>query len=194
MSLVIAFVGAKGAAMAGDMREIAFQGDKISKEKLENELYSGAIATNDELDKRAEELGVKIWVQDNKSKITQRHGVLVGEVASIEGGVVRKRRVYASAGNYLLAEIVGSKTKVTDRGSSAFVVLGNKITQEIAYKCIREHWKDGSFQDAIKVLILVMEAAAVRTPSVSKKYILVHTLSKNNPLEALELDQKHLVT
>lgn len=189
--MVIAFVGAKGAAMVGDMREITFQGDKISKEKLENELYSGAIATNEELVKRAEELGVKIWVKDRKSKITQRHGVLVGEVASTEGGVVRKRRVYASAGNYLLAEIAGnSKTKVTDRGSSAFIVLGNKITQEIAYKCIREHWKDGGFQDAIKVLILAMETAAMRTPSVSKKYILVHTLSKNNPLEALEQDMR----
>lgn len=90
MSLVIAFIGKDGAVMAGDMREITFEGDKSQREKLEKELYNGALVTDDELVKKAEELGVTITVTDFKSKISEREGVLIGEVSSFEDGVVKK--------------------------------------------------------------------------------------------------------
>jgi hypothetical protein len=48
MSLVIAFVGKKGAVIAGDMREIIFQGNAFSRKRLEKELYNGLIATDEE--------------------------------------------------------------------------------------------------------------------------------------------------
>ena len=75
MSLVIAFIGKNGAVMAGDIREISFQGEKPDREKLEKELYSGALVTDDELTKKAEELKVKINVTDfkNKSFRERRH-------------------------------------------------------------------------------------------------------------------------
>lgn len=192
MSLVIAFVGKNGAVMAGDMREITFQGDRVNREKLERELYSGEIITDEDLNKRTEELGVRIMIRDDKSKVAQRYGALVGEVTSVEDGVVRKRRVYASAGNYAIAEIIDAEIKLTDSGSSAFIVLGNNVTKEIANKCIRHHWKYGNFHDAIRSIVLAMEAAAKVTASVSKKYILVQTSSRTDLSLAIERDMKCL--
>src|SRR3990172_3199634 len=189
MSLIIAFTGTRGAVMAGDMREITFQGDKDLREKLEQELYSGAIATDEELGKRAEELGVKITVRDDKSKVTQRHGALVGEVASVEDGIVRKRRVYASADSYVIADIIDAEIKVSNRGGgTAFIVLGNNITKEIANRTIRDNWKNGNLSDAIKVLIVAMETAAKMTASVSKKFILIKTDSKADLSWAMDRD------
>ena len=87
MSLVIAFIGAQGAVMAGDMREIITRGDRVSTETLEQELYSGQIVTDDDLKKRAEALGISLIIRDDKRKVTLRDGILVGEVSETEGGV-----------------------------------------------------------------------------------------------------------
>lgn len=189
MSLIIAFIGDKDAAIAADMREITFQGDKVLRERLERELYRGAIAADSELENMANELGVKITIRDNKVKVMQRHGALVGEVVSIEDGVVRKRRLYATAGSYKIAETMNSEFKVTNKGGSAFVVLGNDVTKETAYKCIKESWKNGDFQEAIKVLILSFEAAAKVSASVSKKFNIIQTSSNVNLCEVIEKDK-----
>ena len=90
MTLVIAFIGKNGAVMTGDLREITFEGNKPDREKLEKELYNGAIVTDDELAKKARDFGVGIIVKDCKSKISERNGILVGEVSSVESGVVKK--------------------------------------------------------------------------------------------------------
>jgi len=84
MSLVVAFIGKNGAVMAGDMREVSFQGDKPDREKLEKELYRGALVTEDELAKKAEELKVKINDTDFKNKVSERDGILIGEVSSLK--------------------------------------------------------------------------------------------------------------
>jgi hypothetical protein len=105
VSLVIAFIGAHGAVMGGDTREIITSGDRIPTETLEQELYSGQIVTDDALMQRAQEIGVLLTIRDDKRKITQRDGVLVGEVSEAEGGVIKKRRLYATGGGYALAEI-----------------------------------------------------------------------------------------
>ena len=72
MTLVVAFIGKNGAVMAGDMREITFEGEKSDREKLEKELYSGNIVTDDELMQKAKEFGVRIKVTDNKNKISEK--------------------------------------------------------------------------------------------------------------------------
>ena len=91
MSLVIAFIGAYGAAMGGDTREIITSGDRTPTETLEHELYTGQIVTDETLMQRAQELGVLLTIRDDKRKITQRDGVLVGEVSEAEGGVIKKK-------------------------------------------------------------------------------------------------------
>ncbi|MFZ2497645.1 MAG: DUF2121 domain-containing protein [Methanosarcina sp.] len=192
MSLVIAFIGKNGAVMAGDMREITFEGDKSQREKLEKELYNGALVTDDELVKKAEELGVKITVTDFKSKISEREGVLIGEVSSLENGVVKKRRLYASVGNYAIAEIINTKITLTSHAKgSNFIVFGNDFTKQIANKCFKDNWtKKSTFQDAIKILMLCMENAAKDTASVSKQFYLIQTASNIDVLKTIEKDRQ----
>ncbi len=141
MTLVIAFMGETGALMTGDLREITFEGNKPGIENLEKELYNGAIVTDDELAKKARDYGVGIIVKDCKSKISERKGILIGEVSSIEGVVVKKRRLYASAGNYAIAELRDSEITLTSyaKGSN-LIVLGNDFTKQVANKCFKDNW------------------------------------------------------
>jgi hypothetical protein len=191
MTLVIAFIGKNGAVMAGDMREITFEGEKPDREKLEKELYSGAIATDEELQKKAEELGVRITVTDCKEKVSERNGVLVGEVSSIEGGVVKKRRLYASAGNHAIAELRNADMTLTSQGKgSNFIAFGNEFTKQVANKCFKDNWsKKSNLQDAVKILILCMETAAKKTASVSRQFMIVQTSSNADVLKVVEKDR-----
>lgn len=176
MTLVIAFIGKQGAVMAGDMREIAFQGDDSCIEELERELYSGSIASDDDLKERAGEIGVTIRVRDDKAKISQQGGVLIGEVTETEGPTIRKRRLYATRGSYAVAEIIDSRLRVIQKGrASNFVVLGNDITKQIANQCIQGAWEGGTISDAVRIIMLIMQIAASVTASVSRTFMLVHT-------------------
>jgi hypothetical protein len=189
MSLVIAFIGAQGAAMAGDLREIITRGDKISTQTLENELYSGRIITDADLKKRADDLGIFLSIRDDKRKVTARDGILVGEVSESEGGVVKKRRLYATVGEYALAEITGSEIRMSGSGKAGnFVVLGNEVTQQVARACIREHWNNGTIHDAIRVIMLTMERASGATASVSALYTLIQTPAKASLSAVIEQD------
>jgi hypothetical protein len=192
MSLVIAFIGKNGAVMAGDMREISFQGEKPDREKLEKELYSGALVTDDELTKKAEEFKVKINVADFKNKVSERDGILIGEVSSFEDGVVKKRRLYASAGNYAIAELRNSEITLTSHGKgSNFIAFGNEFTKQAANKCFQDNWtKKSNFQDAVKILMLCMETVARKTASVSKQSVLVQTTTNIDVLKVAEKDRQ----
>jgi hypothetical protein len=192
MTLVIAFIGKNGAVITGDLREITFEGEKQNRDKLEKELYNGTIVTDDELANKAREFGVGITVTDCKSKISERDGVLVGEVSSIEGGVTKKRRLYASAGNYAIAELRNSEiTSLTSHAKgSNLIVLGNDFTKQVANKCFKDNWtKKSTFQDAVKILILCMETAARKTASVSKQFFLIQTTSSVDVLKIVEKDR-----
>lgn len=192
MSLVIAFIGKNGAVMAGDMREITFEGNKPDREKLEKELYSGALVTDDELIKKAEEFGVKIMVTDCKSKISEREGILIGEVSSVEDGIVKKRRLYASAGNYAIAELRNAEVTLTSHAKgSNFIVFGNDFTKQVANKFFKDNWtKKSTFQDAVKILMLCMETTAKATASVSKQFFLIQTASNVDVLKVVEKDRQ----
>lgn len=192
MTLVIAFIGKNGAVMTGDLREITFEGGKSDREKLEKELYNGAIVTDDELAKKAEELKVKINVTDFKNKISERDGILIGEVSSFEDGVLKKRRLYASAGNYAIAELKDTEINLTSHAKgSNLIVLGNEFTKQIANKCFKDNWtKKSTFQDAIKILMLCMETAARKTTSVSKQFFLIQTTSNVDVLKIVEKDRQ----
>jgi hypothetical protein len=192
MSLVIAFIGKNGAVMTGDMREITFEGDKPDREKLEKELYCGSLVTDDELSKKAEECEVKIAVTDCKSKISEREGILIGEVSSVEDGIVKKRRLYASAGNYAIAEVINNEITLTSHAKgSNFIVFGNDFTKQVANKCFKDNWtKKSTFQDAVRIIMLCMETAAKATASVSKQFYLIQTTSNIDVLKAVEKDKQ----
>jgi len=176
MTLVIAFIGKSGAVMAGDMREITFVGDPASMEALERDLYSGLIATEGALLERAGDLGVRLGIRDDKVKVAERDGVLVGEVTSLESGVLRKRRVYASGGSYAIVDTgEGAPVPRGSGGAGNFVVLGNEKTKAIAHRIIRERWKNGTLGDAVEILVRSLELASAETPTVSSRFILVQT-------------------
>jgi hypothetical protein len=182
MTLVMAYIGSKGAVVAGDMREILFHRAGSGMEELEKELYSGRITTDEELARRANELGVRIFVRDDKSKVAKRDdGILTGEVSMFEKGVVYRRRVYATAGRYAIAEFEGERvTSVLKKEGPAFIVFGNEITKTIANRCIREHWKNGSLQDAVRIIVLAMDKASQETASVSRAFAVEQTTAKVN--------------
>jgi hypothetical protein len=183
VTLVMAFIGENGAVMGGDRREITFLGDRASMEHLEGELYSGDIVTDEELHRRAGELGVEIRVRDDKVKVkvTEREGVLVGEVTSLEGGVLRRRRLFASGGSYAIVDTEGpSATRKGSGGAGNFVVLGNERTKAVARRCIAEGWKGGSLGDARGLIARTMERAAKETASVSRGFILLETAERAN--------------
>ncbi|HVN66013.1 MAG TPA: DUF2121 domain-containing protein, partial [Methanomicrobiales archaeon] len=175
-TLVMAFIGERGAVMAGDRREITFLGDRASMERLEEELYTGEIVTDGELWARAGELGVQLAIRDDKVKVRGEEGVLVGEVTSLEGGVLRRRRLYASGGSYAILDFeAGSITPRGSGGAGNFVVLGNEKTKAFAHRCIREGWRDGTMEDAEGLIARAMELASRETASVSRRYILIRT-------------------
>ena len=189
MSLVIAFIGAQGAVMAGDLREITTRGDAIATQTLEQELYTGRIVTDADLKRRAEELGIALSIRDDKRKVRPRDGILVGEVSESEGGVVKQRRLYTTVGEYALAEITGAAFRLTGSGGAGnFVVLGNQITQQISHACISELWKNGTITDAIRIIILSMERASAATASVSALYTVIQTPAKASLSAVIERD------
>jgi hypothetical protein len=179
MSLVIAFSGTHGAVIAGDMREIFLGGDNALVEQLECELYTGGIKSDTDLRQRAKDLGVSIVIRDNKCKVTELEGVLIGQVCETGEGGKRTRRVYLSAGNYAIVDIEGSSFDLKKRGEgSSFIILGNEVTKAIANQMIREYWTKGTLEDAIRVIVKTMETAAAKTASVSKQYVLLQTKNK----------------
>lgn len=191
MSLVIAFAGSQGAIIAGDMREILFGGDDAAIKALEAELYNGKITEDDTLKRRADELGVTIVILDTRTKVFKRGDVLIGQVGERERGLERKRRIYATAGGYALAEIEGSHISSVRKGKAGnFIVLGNDITKKVAHQCIKEYWKSGNLADAVRVIVMSMDMAFRMTASVSRKYNIVQTRTRGNLDSAIAEDME----
>lgn len=181
MSLVMAFSGISGAVMAGDQREIFFEGDESRFGLLEAELNSNLLTNDDQLHSRAADLGIAITIRDDKCKVWARDGILIGEVTETDGPVIKRRRLCVSCGQYAIVEKTGPEWTVLSRGEgSHFLVLGNDATKAIAYTCIQKHWKPcgGSREDAVKVLILSMQEAAKRTASVSRAFSIIQTQTR----------------
>ncbi|NYT05829.1 MAG: DUF2121 domain-containing protein [Methanomicrobiales archaeon] len=192
MTLVIAYIGSKGAVVAGDMREIIFPVGEGKMADLEKELYSGRITNDGDLARRAEELGVRILVRDDKNKVGKRKdGILTGEVAKFEKGVVSRRRIYAAAGRYAIAEFSGDRiVSVTQKDGPAFIVFGNDIAKKIANGIIREHWKNGTLADAVRIIVLAMESAGQKTASVSRAFAVEQTTARPDLFAIVDRETK----
>lgn len=176
MSLVIAFVGARGAVMAGDMREISFGGDPEAVAKLEEDLYCGGLGTDDALHERARTLGVVLVVRDDKCKVRECSGMLVGEVGERGGGEARRRRLYAAADGFVMLDILGSTvTRISSGSGGRFIVLGNECSKSIAQQIIAASWKRGTLKDAVRIVIQAVQQAAAASPSVSRSVSVVQT-------------------
>jgi hypothetical protein len=122
-------------------------------------------------------------------KVRDRGGILAGVVGEREPGSERSRRLYASAGKYLLIDVEdGTVTRRGGGGAGSFLVLGNEVVKGVASRCIAEGWKDGTLEDAIRILIRTMEEASRASPTVSRAFHLVQTRSTADPARLVEED------
>ncbi|MDD1709134.1 MAG: DUF2121 domain-containing protein [Methanoregulaceae archaeon] len=187
MSLVIAFIGSEGAVIAGDLREILMAGPDAAISRFEQELYSGQIRTDSDLKRRAIENGIILNLRDNKCKVSDHEGILIGEVAESEGDKVRRRRLCVACGTYAIIDTDEDVSTLKQRGGGGtFVVLGNEVTKRIAHAMIRSEWNSGTFPDAVRLIIRIMNAAASSTASVSRAYTILQTRKKTE-LDITEL-------
>ena len=178
MSLVVAYSGKGRAVMGGDRRSISFFGEAGA---LEEELYGGKIRTDEDLQKRAEELGSKIAINDGREKVWKRGDLLAGEVTEISLDRQRRRRDYAVPGGYILVEIDGKRAEITKRGTSTLIILGNRFTRDLAFKRLGS----GKPPDESSMRSLFEEAGRA-TASVSPDFtILTSDGKKTDPQAAL---------
>ena len=191
MSLIVTYIGKKGCIIAGDKRRIGFLGPEDARVKLEEELYTGKIKTQDELVKKAKKHGVNLKISDDANKIREMGEVLVGEVRSRTTHETKRKRIYAIAGAYSMVEILGSDIQTMKSGGSSIVVYGNKFTQELAEKTIKKHWKANiKLLDVEKILETVMQEVSEKTPSVSKEYDMIMKYSSVGQKVAKEIIRK----
>lgn len=170
MSLIIAYVGKKGCVMASDKRRIAYFGEKDKREELEDELYSGLITNDDDLKKRASELDITLKISDDATKIRYIENVIVGEVSSRSTTETRRKRIYGTSNGYQIIEMLGSDITNSEKGESAIILFGNKISKSIANDLISKKWKDNvSLKYMGDIFEAVLSEVSTKTPSLGKK-------------------------
>lgn len=194
MSLIISYIGSNGCVIAGDKRRIGFFGDKEKREKLEEYLYSGAIRTDEELTKVAEEQSITLNISDDAEKVRSIDSVVVGEVRFKTPFETKRKRIYGTTNGYIIAELLGSEIKKIENGNSSIVAFGNKITKQIANEAIKKHWKSkASLENVSSVFKIVMDEVSKQTPSVSKEYDIIIKHSALDKKEAQKLLRETLV-
>ncbi|MEN4006555.1 MAG: DUF2121 domain-containing protein [Methanobacteriaceae archaeon] len=194
MSLIISYIGKNGCVMAGDKRRIGFFGDKEKREKLEEYLYSGAIITDEELFKVAEEHEITLKISDDAKKVRVIGNVIVGEVRQKTPFETRRKRIYATSNGYVITELTGSHIDKYENGNSSIIVFGNKITKAKANEFVKRYWKSrASLENVSEVFKKVMDEVSKITPSVSKEYDIYTQDIKLDKREAQKLLRETLI-
>jgi len=171
VSLILAYIGSRGCVIIGDKRRIGYFGDKNKREKLEEELYSGNMKTEEDLVKRAEQLGISIKIIDDAKKVRSIGDVVIGEVRIKTPLETKRRRIYGTTNGYNIVELLGSNIEKVQKGDSSIVVFGNKITKKIAKDIIKKQWKSPiSLKDIAEIFKRVMAEVSKKTPSISTEY------------------------
>ncbi len=188
MSLIIAYVGKKGSVMVSDKRRIMFTGNTENREKLEEELYSGKIRTDEELHTRASQLQVSIKISDDVIKIKNIEDAVMGEVTT-RGIEVKRRRIYGVNNGYQIIELVGSEKVSSDKGKGGIIVFGNAYAKKIANQLIQKYWKPSfSLKYMGDIFLKILKEIAFQTPTIGDNFDVVLTQKKYTPNDA----QKYL--
>lgn len=188
MSLIMSYIGRKGCVIAGDKRRIAYFGDKSNREILEEELHAGAIKNDDELQKRAADLGITLKITDDACKVRSIGEVVVGEVSFRSPFETRRRRIYGTTNGYQIVELLGSDISKMEKGESSIVVFGNKKTKEMANEIIKKKWKTKTtLKEISDIFKEVMVEVAKKTPSISNGHDIFIKHPKLDKKEAQKL-------
>lgn len=170
MSLIIAYISEKGCIMAGDKRRIAFFGDADKRKKLEEELYSGDIKTQEELEKKAKDADITLKITEDAVKVRSIGDVLVGEVSSKTPFESRRKRLYATTNGYEILELKGSEVIKCESGEKAIIIFGNKLTKGMANDIIASKFKASlSLKYIGEIFEYVISEIAKETPSLGSE-------------------------
>lgn len=122
---------------------------------------------------RAKELCSSLQVSDGREKVWrhEKGDVLVGEVTEISLDKDRRRRIYLAPRAYLMAEVAGGEARITERGKSGCIILGNRLTQRLASETIQK--AGGKMNE--EVMKSIFADAGSKTASVSKEYTVLRT-------------------
>lgn len=171
MSLIIAYIGKKGCVMAADKRKIGYFGDKEKLDALEEELYRGAIESDDKFLKRAEELGISIKITDDASKLKVVGNSIRGEVSTKGTFETKRRRIYGTTNGYQIVELLGSETKSRKAGKKGIILFGNQYAKQLAENLISRKWKSSqSLRYMGDVFENILSEVASKTPTVGDKF------------------------
>jgi len=185
MSIIIGYYGHNGAVIGGDRRNIIFRGDPKKREELERKLYSGEIRDEEELKRVAEELGVKVYIEDERVKVKKINNTLVGEVRSI-GADSRRRRMYLTKGMCAIVDILNDDivNKSVKKGSG-IIIFGNKHLKEMASRELKKYMYDFnrmSIEEVKKVIEDVLRKCC-GGPTSSKDFDILYTDKRERDLE-----------
>lgn len=171
MSLIIAYIGKKGCVMASDKRKIGYFGDKKQLRTLEEELYSGAIESDEKFLKRAEELGISIKITDDANKLKVVGNCIRGEVSTKGTFETKRRRIYGTTNGYQIIELLGSETKSRKAGKKGIILFGNQYAKQLAESLISKNWKSSlSLRYMGEVFEDILSQVSSKTPTVGDKF------------------------
>lgn len=139
MSIIVGYYGNNGAVIVGDRRNMIFRGNPEKRKELEKELYSGKIKNDEELMKIAEDMGIKIYIEDEREKIRKiGDDVLVGEVKSI-GADSKRRRMYLTKGKCIMIDILNDTiTNKSVKNGSGIILFGNTYLKNIVQEELKK--------------------------------------------------------
>ncbi|MGL4669599.1 MAG: DUF2121 domain-containing protein [Methanobacteriaceae archaeon] len=187
MSLIIAYISEKGCVMAGDKRKIAFFGDTDKREKLEVEIYSGIIKTQEELEKKAKDMDITLKITEDASKVRSIADILVGEVSTKTPFESRRKRVYATTNGYEIVELKGSEIINRESGNKAIIIFGNKLTKGLANDIIASKFKSSlSLKYIGEIFEYVIGEIAKQTPSLGSECDIIIKSPKLDNAQAKE--------
>ncbi|AXI25441.1 hypothetical protein CFE53_04555 [Methanofervidicoccus sp. A16] len=195
MSIVVGYYGNNGAVIGGDRRNIIFRGDPKKREELEKKLYSGEIKDEEELKRIAEELGVKVYIEDERVKVKKIDNTLVGEVRSI-GADSRRRRMYLTKGMCAIVDILNDDivNKSIKKGSG-IIIFGNKHLKEMVSKELKKYMYDFNRMsiEEVKEVIEDILRKCCGGPTSSKDFDILYTDKREKDLEkVIEKDLEEL--
>ena len=195
MSIVVGYYGNNGAVIGGDKRNIIFRGDPKKREELEKKLYSGEIKDEEELKRIAEELGVKVYIEDERVKVKKIDNTLVGEVRSI-GADSRRRRMYLTKGMCAIVDILNDDivNKSIKKGSG-IIIFGNKHLKEMVSKELKKYMYDFNRMsiEEVKEVIEDILRKCCGGPTSSKDFDILYTDKREKDLEkVIEKDLEEL--
>ena len=189
MSLIIAYIGKKGCVMAADKRKIGYFGDKNNLETLESGLYDGSLRNDDELKKRAEELGITVKITDDASKLKIVGNSVRGEVSTKGVFETKRRRIYGTTNGFQLVELLGSEVESRKAGESGVIIFGNKYAKQMAETLYKRKAKSSlSLKYLGDLFEEILVEVSSKTPSVGKNFDILMQQPDFTASEA----QKHL--